>query len=186
MLDLKRLYWNTRAFRGGKRKGRCPYEHLGLALPRYNFWGLLQDELTTAPDQAPAEAPAMAAGATEPGRAPTTGQANRDPLTLRSTRSLRWSGSPCAPGCRVDGKLPRQPSRRSVKLEFCGLGRSPISDRPNDLKRSSPSGCGFSVQMSICERWKKTTKAKIETAPEHFSFGVVRMTGQKYHLLLSR
>ena len=44
MLDLKRLYWNTRVFRGGKRKGRCPYEHLGLALPRYNFWGLLQDE----------------------------------------------------------------------------------------------------------------------------------------------
>jgi hypothetical protein len=61
MLDLKRLYWNTRAFRGGKRKGRCPYEHLGLALPHYDFWGLLQDELTTAPDQAPAEAPAMAA-----------------------------------------------------------------------------------------------------------------------------
>jgi len=24
MLDRKRLYWNTRVFRGGKRKGRCP------------------------------------------------------------------------------------------------------------------------------------------------------------------
>src|SRR5208337_3686247 len=32
MLDVKRLYWNTRAFRGGKRKGKCPYEHLGLKL----------------------------------------------------------------------------------------------------------------------------------------------------------
>jgi hypothetical protein len=61
MLDLKRLYWNTRVFRGGKRKGRCPYEHLGLALPRYDFWGLLQDELNTAPGQAPADAPRVAA-----------------------------------------------------------------------------------------------------------------------------
>jgi hypothetical protein len=61
MLDLKRLYWNTRVFRGGKRKGRCPYEHLGLALPRYDFWGLLQAELSPAPVQAPAEAPGVAA-----------------------------------------------------------------------------------------------------------------------------
>jgi hypothetical protein len=42
MLDLKRLYWNTRVFRGGKRKGQCPYEHLGLRLQSYNFWTLLQ------------------------------------------------------------------------------------------------------------------------------------------------
>jgi hypothetical protein len=42
MLDLKRLYWNTRAFCGGKRKGRCPYEHLGLKLQSYDFWNLLQ------------------------------------------------------------------------------------------------------------------------------------------------
>jgi hypothetical protein len=61
MLDLKRLYWNTRVFRGGKRKGRCPYEHLGLALPRYDFWGLLQDQRNTAPGQCPAEASGMAA-----------------------------------------------------------------------------------------------------------------------------
>ena len=61
MLDLKRLYWNTRAFRGGKRKARCPYEHLGLALPRCDFWGLLQDELTTAVSQAQAAAPGVAA-----------------------------------------------------------------------------------------------------------------------------
>jgi hypothetical protein len=61
MLDLKRLYWNTRVFRGGKRKGRCPYEHLGLALPHSDFWGLLQDELKTTPGQAPADAPGVAA-----------------------------------------------------------------------------------------------------------------------------
>ena len=61
MLDLKRLYWNTRVFRGGKRKGRCPYEHLGLVLPRCDFWGLLQDELNPARVQAPAEAPGIAA-----------------------------------------------------------------------------------------------------------------------------
>jgi hypothetical protein len=48
MLDLKRLYWNTRVFRGGKRKGHCPYEHLGLSLPSYDFWTLLQDEMSPA------------------------------------------------------------------------------------------------------------------------------------------
>jgi len=42
MLDLKRLYWNTRVFYGGRRKGLCPYEHLGLKLPSYGFWSLLQ------------------------------------------------------------------------------------------------------------------------------------------------
>lgn len=41
MLDLKRLYWNCRGFREGKRRGRCPYEHLGLRLPSYRFWDLL-------------------------------------------------------------------------------------------------------------------------------------------------
>ena len=29
------------AFREGKRRGRCPYEHLGLKLPSYRFWDLL-------------------------------------------------------------------------------------------------------------------------------------------------
>jgi hypothetical protein len=43
-LDLKRLYWNSRAFREGKRKGRCPYQHLGLRLPSYDFWTLLQSD----------------------------------------------------------------------------------------------------------------------------------------------
>jgi hypothetical protein len=42
LLDLKRLYWNCRPFREGKRRGRCPYEHLGLKLPSYHFWSVLQ------------------------------------------------------------------------------------------------------------------------------------------------
>ena len=42
LLDLKRLYWNGRVFDDGKRRGRCPYEHLGLKLPRYDLWELLQ------------------------------------------------------------------------------------------------------------------------------------------------
>jgi hypothetical protein len=42
MLDLKRLYWNSRAFRAGKRKRKCPYQLLGVQLPTYDFWELLQ------------------------------------------------------------------------------------------------------------------------------------------------
>ena len=38
MLDLKRLYWNSGRSASGKRKGKCPYEHLGLKLPSYDFW----------------------------------------------------------------------------------------------------------------------------------------------------
>jgi hypothetical protein len=56
MLDLKRLYWNTRVFRGGKRKGRCPYEHLGLKLPNLGFWSLLEGEMTIALSEAKAKA----------------------------------------------------------------------------------------------------------------------------------
>ena len=41
MLDLKRLYWNCRAFRSGPRKDACPYRALGLELPTYDFWELL-------------------------------------------------------------------------------------------------------------------------------------------------
>ena len=58
MLDLKRLYWNCRMFRGGKRKGRCPYEHMGLKLPSYDFWSLLQVEMSTAFAKAKAKAKA--------------------------------------------------------------------------------------------------------------------------------
>ena len=42
VLDLKRLSWNSRPFREGKRKGRCPYELLGLRLPSYDFGALLR------------------------------------------------------------------------------------------------------------------------------------------------
>jgi hypothetical protein len=42
MLDLKRLYWNCRVFREGKRKGQSPYELLGLKLPTSDWWQLLQ------------------------------------------------------------------------------------------------------------------------------------------------
>jgi len=42
LLDLKRLYWNSRPFREGKRKGQRPYELLGLRLPSYDFRDLLR------------------------------------------------------------------------------------------------------------------------------------------------
>jgi hypothetical protein len=42
LLDLKRLFWNTHGFLEGKRKGRCPYQLLGLLLPSYDPWQLLQ------------------------------------------------------------------------------------------------------------------------------------------------
>ena len=42
LLALKRLYWNCRVFREGKRKGQSPYDLLGLHLPRANWWQLLQ------------------------------------------------------------------------------------------------------------------------------------------------
>ena len=41
LLDLKRLYWNCRAFREGKRRRQSPYELLGLKLTSYRFWDLL-------------------------------------------------------------------------------------------------------------------------------------------------
>ncbi len=42
LLDLKRLYWNCREFRTGKRKKRTPYELLGLSLPTTDWWELLK------------------------------------------------------------------------------------------------------------------------------------------------
>jgi hypothetical protein len=42
LLALKRLYWNCRVFREGKRKGQSPYDLLGLNLPRANWWQRLQ------------------------------------------------------------------------------------------------------------------------------------------------
>jgi hypothetical protein len=42
LLDLKRLYWNCRVFREGKRTGKSPYALLGLHLPSSDWWQLLQ------------------------------------------------------------------------------------------------------------------------------------------------
>jgi hypothetical protein len=44
LLDLKRLYWNTRAFRSGRRRDQCPYQHLGVQLASYDFWQLLHTD----------------------------------------------------------------------------------------------------------------------------------------------
>jgi hypothetical protein len=37
LIDLKPLAWNCRRLGSGKRRGRCPYEHLGLRLPCYDL-----------------------------------------------------------------------------------------------------------------------------------------------------
>jgi hypothetical protein len=42
LLDLKRLYWNLRRFRTGRRKGQTPYGLLGLKLPDLSFWAFLK------------------------------------------------------------------------------------------------------------------------------------------------
>jgi hypothetical protein len=44
LLDLKRLYWNGRKLTTGKRRGKSPYEHLGVPLPTTDFWTLLQPQ----------------------------------------------------------------------------------------------------------------------------------------------
>lgn len=42
LLDLKRLYWNLRRFRVGRRKGQTPYALLGLDHPDLSFWEFLK------------------------------------------------------------------------------------------------------------------------------------------------
>jgi hypothetical protein len=42
LLDLKRLYWNCRAFRTGRRKGQTPYQRIGVRLPAGGWWAILQ------------------------------------------------------------------------------------------------------------------------------------------------
>ncbi len=42
LLDLKRLYWNLRCFRIGRRKDQTPYGLLGLRLPDLSFWEFLK------------------------------------------------------------------------------------------------------------------------------------------------
>lgn len=54
MLDLKRLYWNCRPLQTGRRRGRCPYEMLGVPLPSTDFWTLLQS-CRSAPREEPAK-----------------------------------------------------------------------------------------------------------------------------------
>jgi len=48
LLALKRLYWNCRAFRTGRRRRQTPYGLLGVRLPTADWWELLRltpDEL---------------------------------------------------------------------------------------------------------------------------------------------
>lgn len=47
LLDLKRLYWNCRVFRTGRRRKQSPYELLGVKLPTGTWWELLK----LSPDQ---------------------------------------------------------------------------------------------------------------------------------------
>jgi hypothetical protein len=42
LLDLKRLYWNLRRFRTGRRKGQTPYGLLGLKVPELSFGEFLK------------------------------------------------------------------------------------------------------------------------------------------------
>ena len=42
LLDLKRLYWNLRRFRTGRRKDQTPYGLLGLKLPDLSFGEFLK------------------------------------------------------------------------------------------------------------------------------------------------
>ena len=42
LLDLKRLNWNCRTFRTGKRRKQTPYGLLGLKLPTDDWWQLLK------------------------------------------------------------------------------------------------------------------------------------------------
>jgi hypothetical protein len=42
LLDLKRLYWNLRQFRIGRRKGQTPYGLMRVKLPDLSFWEVLK------------------------------------------------------------------------------------------------------------------------------------------------
>jgi len=43
LLDLKRLHWNTHTFRTGRRRGKSPYESLGVPWPHeLGWWNLLK------------------------------------------------------------------------------------------------------------------------------------------------
>jgi hypothetical protein len=55
LLDLKRLYWDLRRFRAGRRKDQAPYGLLGLDLPELSFW----EFLTLTPEQLREKLPAQ-------------------------------------------------------------------------------------------------------------------------------
>jgi hypothetical protein len=55
MLALKRLYWNCRPLRTGKRRQSTPYQRLGVVLPEANWWNLLKKP----PEQLRAELSAL-------------------------------------------------------------------------------------------------------------------------------
>ena len=43
LLDLKRLYWNSHAFRTGRRRGTTPYQRLGVPWPEgMSWWNVLK------------------------------------------------------------------------------------------------------------------------------------------------
>ena len=42
LLALKRLYWNCRTFRTGRRRKQTPYGLLGVQLPTTDWWELLR------------------------------------------------------------------------------------------------------------------------------------------------
>jgi hypothetical protein len=51
LLDLKRLYRDCRRLPAGRRRGRCPYELLGVPLPSTDFWTLLRSGRSAAAEQ---------------------------------------------------------------------------------------------------------------------------------------
>ena len=94
LLDLKRLYWNCRAFREGKRRGRCPYEHLGLKLPSYRFWDLLW--MPTSPAGERSDPKSVKFQTYGLGRSPIRARASPIRVTT-STRSLLQGGQDADP-----------------------------------------------------------------------------------------
>jgi hypothetical protein len=38
LLNLKRLYWNSHVFRTGRRRGKSPYQHMGIPWPQEMRW----------------------------------------------------------------------------------------------------------------------------------------------------
>jgi hypothetical protein len=42
LLALKRLYWNCRPFRTGRRRQETPYGLVGVPLPTQDWWALLK------------------------------------------------------------------------------------------------------------------------------------------------